>query len=110
MQISRPCQRSEDAQHFPLTTQLLGLGLSFGHRFRIRRRSASGGATDEFQALFGVLVAVFGGADVPDVGFQLVAAAADAHFCEVADGVFGFGHACERRSKSQYCDLFLVKT
>ena len=40
--------------------------------------------------MFGALVTLVGGADVPDVGFERVAAAADAHFGEVADGVFGF--------------------
>jgi hypothetical protein len=92
-QRCRRRQRLEDAQNLPLTTQLLGLSLGFGHRRGIRRSSAaSDDATDDLQSLFGVLVAILGRADVPHVGFQRVAAAADAHFCEVADCVFGFWH------------------
>lgn len=55
-----------------------------------RRRATRGRGQDGGEAVFRPLVARVGGSDVPFVRLQRVPAAADAHFCEVADGVFGF--------------------
>lgn len=57
-------------------------------------RPARGRGPDAGDADSGPVVALVGGFDVPDVGLERVAAAADAHFGEVAEGVLGFWEAC----------------
>lgn len=53
--------------------------------------------SDGCDTVLGAFVALVGGFDVPDVGFEGVAAAANAHFCKVADGILGFGEACGKK-------------
>lgn len=55
----------------------------------MHRRCTRGSGADSGDAVFGPLVTVVGGADVPHVGFEWIAPAAHAHFREPGDGVFG---------------------
>lgn len=76
----------------PFLPSLVVRALFARGRLRLdRRRGATRGrGQDGGEAVFRPLVARVGGSDVPFVRLQRVPAAADAHFCEVADGVFGF--------------------
>lgn len=59
-----------------------------------RRPRAIGGGSNRCDAVLGSLVALLCCFDVPNVGFEGVSAAADAHFCKVADCILRFGEAC----------------
>jgi hypothetical protein len=50
-------------------------------------RVARGCCPDDRKTLLCTLVPLVGSANIPDIGFKRVSAAADAHFCEVADCV-----------------------
>lgn len=56
----------------------------------VHRRASAGGGPDRRDAVPGPFVAGVSGLDVPHVGLQGVAAASDAHLCEVAHSILGF--------------------
>ena len=53
------------------------------------------GGADGSNAVLSPLIPLIGRTDIPDVGFQRIAARADAHFCEVAHGIFCFWETCK---------------
>ena len=59
----------------------------------IAHHTTSSGFVDDFETLFRCLAAFVGGLDVPGICAEGVATAADAHFCEVAQGVLCFCEA-----------------
>lgn len=77
------------------TLFLLTAALVRGGIQTLRRQCAASGrgSADGSDAMFGAVVALVGGFHVPDVGFERVAAAPNAHFREVANGVLSFGEA-----------------
>lgn len=87
-----------------LPVGLLDLVVSVAWWSDFHRCPAADGGSDGCQALLCALVPRVGSLDVPDVGFEDVAAAADAHFCEVADCVLSFDVACIQVSG---LDIFL---
>lgn len=76
-----------------LAAQLLTPRLLLTHR-HARLRSARDRLANDGKPVFRILIAAVGRADVPHIGFERVAAAANAHFHEIAHGVLGFGETC----------------
>lgn len=70
-------------------------GFAIPRRADLHGGPAADGSADHGQTLLRALVARVGSLDIPDVGFEDVAAAADAHFGEVADGVLRLNIAWE---------------
>ena len=74
----------------------------------LRRHSSTSGSrsADSSDAMLGAIVALVGRFHIPDVCFEGVAAATNAHFGEVADCVFGFGEACLKSIHQYFVDCW----
>lgn len=94
--------RSKNAHEFLLllARQVAALCFRFRHRNPRSRRvvGAGGRGSNDGQALTGGFAALVGSTNIPYVRFERVATTPDAHLCEIAHGVFGFGETFARKS------------
>ena len=85
----------DDAVFVVLVTTLLYLAVS--RRGNIHRYAlATDGSLNDSYSLFGSFVSSISSLDIPDVGLQNIAAAANAHLSEVAHSILGLDETYEQ--------------